>query len=123
MARRQPGGEESCNSKKNLAPAGNCGECGGALHGIANKAQIFGHIGGKDRGARLTPGLRGAVKAPGAMGSRIQHVAQNSASLGRCQVLCNTKLEAAISPSVRETLLDYEKIRRLRKAQGTGGDS
>ena len=71
---REPRGSQGGGAEKNLSPARDGGEGGGALHGVANEAQIFKDLGGGARrcGNRGTS-LGRTVKAPEAMRPRVEH--------------------------------------------------
>ena len=74
----EPGGRACGNAEKHLSPAGNGREGSGALHGVANEAQVLKHLGGGARWRRGTlrdrAGLGRMVKAPEAMRPRVEHV-------------------------------------------------
>ncbi len=67
-------GGDGGRAEDDVSPAGNGGEGGGALHGVANEAEVVGQI-GSEVGA-VGPGPRvlgGATEAAGAMLARFEH--------------------------------------------------
>ena len=59
-------------AQDDLSPAGDGGEGGGALHGVADEAEVGGGIGGRS-GACSGRGVRGAVRAAEAVVARVGH--------------------------------------------------
>ena len=76
LARGQRGGDECSDAEKHSAPTRDGGERGGALHGVADEAQILCQIGGQTgSGARLR-GPSGAMEAAKAVRARVEHDAR-----------------------------------------------
>ena len=71
----QPGRGEGGKAEKHVSPAGDGCERGGALHGVANEAEVLENFrGGAQRRARsLLGGTLRAREAPDAMRSRLEH--------------------------------------------------
>ncbi len=65
------GGDQGGEAEQDLSPTGNGGEGGGALHGIADKAEVGGGIGGDVlRGERV----RRAARVAEAVVARFGHL-------------------------------------------------
>ena len=67
----EPGGDEGRGAEDDLSPAGDGGEGGGALHGVANEAEVGGGIEG--RGGVRHSVVRTAWAAEGSVLARLGH--------------------------------------------------
>ena len=61
LVRSEPGGGQRCCAEDDLSPAGDGGEGGGALHGVADEAEVGGGIGGEIRREAGGRRMRGAM--------------------------------------------------------------
>jgi len=90
--RGEPGRSQRGCAQDDLSPARDCGEVGGALHGVADETKVGGRIGSEIRGLQGRD-LCGPVVAAQAVVAGIGHCEDRIAEGSPwCQVLCVVKL-------------------------------
>ena len=94
LAGGKPGGAESGEAENYQSPTGDRGESGGALHGVADEAQIVDRIGDRVVGSARGQRPRFAAKMAEPVLAGLRHKPRIAARGHTCQVLFDAKLLA-----------------------------